>query len=107
MGGEGVEPVELFAECTGHVVDGVDNLRIQLNLAAARDSHRPWLAYARLVVAVDVGAHGEFGAVFFGVEELSDAVGVFEGILAAGDRARDRHGFHVAALDAHEHFRAR
>ena len=62
-------------------------------------------ADARLVVAVDVGAHVEFEFVLLRIQQLPDLLGIADRIDAARDGARDRAGLDPPAVGAHEHFR--
>ena len=102
---EGVERVELGPQDALHVVHRVDQPGIELHLAAPDHPHRARLADARLVVAVDVGAHRELGLVLGRIDELRDLGGVAQGVLAAGDGAGDRAGFDSPALDPDVHLR--
>ena len=85
------------------MIDRVDQARVELDLPAADHPHRARLADARLVVAVDVSAHGELGLVLGRVEQLRDLGGVAEGVVAARDGAGDRAGLDPPALDPHVH----
>ena len=62
-------------------------------------------ADARLVVAVDVGAHVEFELVLLRIQQLPDLLGIADRIDAARDGARDRAGLDPPSVGAHEHFR--
>src|SRR5690606_30020029 len=89
------------------VVDGVDQARIHLDLTSADDPHRARLADPALVVAVDVGAHGELRLVLPRVEQLADLRLVLDRVPAAADRAGDRAGLDPApGGDADIHLRA-
>src|SRR5690606_31635768 len=55
VGEEGVERVEAGAQLALHVIDGVDEARVELDLPAPDPAHRARLADARFVVAIDVG----------------------------------------------------
>jgi hypothetical protein len=59
----------------------------------------------RLVVAIHVRAHGELGLVLLRVEQLTDLVGVAEGVRAPGDGPGDRAGFDPPAVHAYVHLR--
>ena len=61
VGEEAVERVVTFAQPPLDMVDGVDQPRVNLDLAVPDHSHAVCLAHPRLVVAVDVRAHGELG----------------------------------------------
>ena len=103
VGEEGVERVEAGQEPPFDVVDGVDQPRVHLDLAAADDPHAPGHADPRLVVAVDVGAHRQLGRVLGRVEQRQDLGGIPDGIPAARDGAGDGAGLHAVAVDAHVH----
>src|SRR5205814_2864927 len=100
-----VERVEFGCELTLDMIDGVNEPRIHLDLAPADDAHAPRHADARLVVAIDIGAHRQFALVLFGVEQFADPLGIFERIAAARDRAADRAGLDTPAFDADIHLR--
>ena len=85
------------------VVDGVDEPRVELDRAPREHAHAARLADAALVVAVDVGAHGELGLLLRVGEEAADLLGVAERVGAARDRARDRARLDAAAAHAHVH----
>ena len=101
---ERVEGVHAFAQPALDMVDGVDQARIHLDLAAADDAHRARLADARLVVAVDVRAHGQLGFVLLGIEQLAGPARRRE--MASSPRLMVPEIGQVstpAAVDAHEH----
>ncbi len=103
VGEEGVEGVEPGAQAALDVVDGVDEAGVHLDLAAADDLDGAGDADARLVVAVDVGAHGQLGLLLHRAEQRADGLGVLHGVGAAGDGAGDRAGLDPVALDADVH----
>ena len=100
---EGVERVELGTEPPLHVIHGVDESRVHLDLAAADHPHAARDADARLVVAVHVGAHRQLRLVLGRVEQRPDLDRVGDGVAAARDRARDRAGLDAVAGHAHVH----
>ena len=61
-------------------------------------------ADARLVVAVDVGAHVELEFVLLGIQQLADLLGIADRVDAARDGAGDRTGLDPRPIGAHEHF---
>ena len=58
-----VERIVAFAQPSLDVIDGVDQARVHLDLAASDHLHTLGFAHTRLVVAIDIGAHGELGLV--------------------------------------------
>src|SRR5207248_656923 len=104
MAEEAVERIELLAQHALDVIDGVDQPRIELDLPSPDDPHGARLADARFVVAVDVRAHRELALVLYGVEQFPDALGVFDWVAAARNRAADRAGFDPLSLDPDIHF---
>ncbi len=103
VGEEGVEGVELGAQPALDVVDGVDEAGVELDLAAADDLDRAGDADARLVVAVDVGAHGQLRLLLHAGQQRADGLGVLDGVAAAGDGAGDRAGLDPVAADPDVH----
>ena len=102
---EAVEGIHVLAQPPLDVIDRVDQPGVHLDLPPPDDLHRAWLADARLVVAVDIGAHRQLALVLLGVEELEDLLRVGDRILAAPDRPGDRAGLDPPARYPHEHFR--
>ncbi len=78
-----VKGVELRPQPTFDVVDGVDDPAVQLDLPAADDLHAAGHADPRLVVAIHVGAHGEFGLLLGRYEQSPDVLRVGQRIVAA------------------------
>ena len=105
MGEEGVEDVALVEQLALDVIDGVEEFGIGFDEPSVDEADGTGDTDAGFVVAVHVGAHGEFGLVFFGVEEVEDLFGVGHGVVAAADGAADGAGFDGFAVDADEHFR--
>ena len=105
MGEEGVEGVELGPEPALHVIHGVDEPGVHLDLTATDHAHAAGHADARLVVAVDVGAHRQLGLVLGRGEQGDDLGRVADGIMPTGDRPRDRAGLHTIPVDPHVHLR--
>src|SRR3989441_467240 len=100
---ERLERVEFAPEAPFDVVHGVDQPGVHLDLSAADHPDAAGNADARLVVAIDVRAHGQLGLVLRRREEGDDLGGVADRVVTAGDRPRDRAGLHAIALDAHVH----
>jgi hypothetical protein len=103
VGQERVERVELGPEAALHVIDRVDKAGVHLDLTPADDANAPRDADPRLVVAIDVRAHGQLGLVFARGEERDDLRGVADRIAAPRDRPRDRAGLDAVAVDPHVH----
>ena len=61
MGEERVERIEALGEPAFHVVDGMEHAGVGFDQAAADDPDGSGHAHARLVIAIHVGAHGQFG----------------------------------------------
>ena len=59
VGEKPVQCVEAFAQRSFHVINGVNESRVELELSASDDAHAPRLAHPGFVVPVDIGAHGE------------------------------------------------
>jgi hypothetical protein len=102
---ERVERIAARGEPTLDVVDGVDESAVDLDLATTDDAHGAGKADPGLVVAVDVGAHGELGLLLGRGQQLPDLLGVGERVVASGDRPGDRAGLHSVAFDPHVHLR--
>src|SRR5262249_14935624 len=100
-----VERVELFAQVAFDVIDRVDEPRVHFYLPAADHAHTAGLADARLVVAVDVSTHGEFGLVLTRIQQPLDLQRVTDGVAAARDRPGDRAGLDAVAVHPDVHFR--
>ena len=105
VGEKSIEGVEVLAQCPFHVVHRVNEARVELELPAADNAHAARHADSRLVVSIDVSAHGEFRFFFFGVQQLQYLRRVSNGILAAGDGAGDGAGLDAPAVDTYVHFR--
>ncbi len=103
VGEERVEGIEARAEAALHVIDGMDQPRVHLDLPAADDPDAPGDGDARLVVAVDVGAHRQLGGVLGRGEQGQDLGGVADGVAPARDGPGDRAGLDAIAVDAHVH----
>ena len=102
---EAVERVELLAQYALDMIDGVDQPRIELDLAPPDDLHGARHADPRLVVAVDVRAHRQFALVLHGIEQFANALGILDRVAAARDRAADRAGLDPLPVDADIHLR--
>src|SRR5439155_9049439 len=94
-----VERIEGLGQYALDMIDGVDQARIELDLAPADDPHAAGYRHSRLVVAVDIGAHRQLALVLRRVEQLADALGVLDRVAAAGDRAADRAGLDPPSFD--------
>ena len=105
MGEKSIERVEARPQDAFDVIDGVKQLRIGFDLPPRQHLDGAGHADARLVVAVDIGAHVELEFVLFRIEQLPDLLGIADRIDPARDGAGDRAGLDPAAVAAHEHFR--
>ena len=105
MGGEGVQGVEAFRQDAFQVIHGVHEAGIGFDQAPPDEPHGARLADPRHVVAVHVGAHGEFRLLFFRGDELLDVFGRFHGGISHGNGAGDGAGFHAPPLHPDVHFR--
>src|SRR5690606_3106994 len=103
VGEEGVQRVEPGPQPPLDVVDGVDEPRVELDLAAADDLDGAGDGDARLAVAVDVAAHGQLRLLLDAGQEGADGLGVADRVGAAGGGAGDRAGLDPVAGDADEH----
>ena len=103
VGQKGVEPVEARAQPALDMIDGVDQPGIHFDLAAPDYPDAARRADARLVVAVDVGAHRQFGFVFGRIEQLADLFVILHRRRAALDGAGDRTSLDPVAGNPHEH----
>ena len=74
------------------MIDRVDEPGVHLDLPAPDDLHRSSLADARLVVTVDVGAHGELALLLLIAQDLLDVLRVLERVTPPPDGAGDRAG---------------
>src|SRR5699024_4049347 len=61
VGEEGVQGVEFGEQGALDVVDGVDEAGVHLDLTSSDDLDAAGFAHAGLVVAVHIGAYGQFG----------------------------------------------
>ena len=103
LGQESVERIEALVEDSLNVIHGVEQPRIALDQPAADHFYRAGRADARLVVAVDVGAHRQLGLFFGRVEQCQDQVVILQRVARAARRPGDRAALHPPALDAQEH----
>ncbi len=87
VGEKAVQRVIAFAQYSFHVIDGVNEARVHFDLSSAYHLDAAGLADAGLVVAVDVGAHGELGVFFLRRQKLQYLGGVADGVAAALDGA--------------------
>ena len=87
------------------MIDSVEQAGVRLDDAPPDHLHRARLADSRFIIAVYVGAHGELGFLFFGIQQLANALGVVYGVAGAACGARNRAGFDALPFHAHEHFR--
>jgi hypothetical protein len=69
------------------MVNGVKQLRVGLDLPTGENFNGPGNADARLVVAIDIGAHVEFEFVLLGIEQLTNLLGIADRIHPARDGA--------------------
>ena len=102
---ERVEPGHAGPQAPLDMVDRVEQAGIGLDLAAGEQLHRAGPADARLVVAVDIGAHRQLDLVLLGVDQRLEPLGILHRAAAAPRGAGDRAGFDAVALDPHEHLR--
>mmetsp|Transcript_37491 Transcript_37491/g.79876 ORF Transcript_37491/g.79876 Transcript_37491/m.79876 type:complete len:371 (+) Transcript_37491:484-1596(+) len=84
---EGVERVETLSQVALDVVDGVDQPRVHLDLAPADDRDRAGAADTRLVVAIDIRAHGELRLLLLVREDGLDVLRILQRVPPAPDRA--------------------
>jgi len=100
---EAIQRVELWRQGAFDVVYGVDQPRVQLHLPAPEDAHTARLADATLVIAVDIGAHGQLGLVLGRVQQGADLPRIRQCVRAAGNGAGDRAGLDAPPLHPHVH----
>ena len=102
---ECVERIETFFQKTFHVVNGVEQSGISFDQAPSDHFHRARFADARLIVAIDIGAHGQLGFFFGRVEQVSNLFRVDQGIIGAARGACDGTGLDTLAFHPDKHFR--
>src|SRR5713226_6225268 len=100
---ESIKSIELLAQMTFDMIDGVNEPRIHLNLSAADHTHAAGLADARFVVTIDIGTHSEFRLVFAGIQQSLDLYSVADRIAAASDSAGDGTGLNPVAVNSDVH----
>ena len=100
---ERIERIEAFLQKTFDMIHGMEQARVGFNQAASDHLDGAGLADAALVVAVDVGAHGELGLFFRRVEQRADIFFVLKRIAGAPRRAGDGTGFDALAFHPHKH----
>ena len=98
VGEERIERIEAGPQNALDMIDGVKQLRIGLDLPPRENFDRSRHADARLVVAIDVGAHVELELVLLRVQQFADLFGVADGISAARDGPGNRAGLDPAAI---------
>ena len=89
------------------MVHRVEQAHVAFNQPPPNDFHRSRHANARFVVAVDVGAHRQFGLFFSRHQQLLNVLGIQHRIAGPPRSAADRTRFHPRPLHAHKHFRGR
>jgi hypothetical protein len=97
-------PYQARAQLPLDVVNRVEEPGVAFDHAPPQEAHRTGFANARLVVAVDVGAHRQLYLVLVRVIERANIVGILHRIVAASYGARDRRGLDAPAVDPDEHF---
>ena len=60
-------PIKPVAQAAFDMVDRMDQARIHFDLTTSKNADAAGFADARLVVAIDIGAHGQFGFFFGGI----------------------------------------
>ncbi len=105
VGEEGVQRVESGPQPSFHMVDGVDDSAVDLDLAPPDYPDAAGLADPGLVVAVHVGAHGQLGFLLRRIEQRADVRRVLQRSSAAGDRSGDRAGLDPVPGHSHVHLR--
>ena len=103
MGQEGIERIKPVTQAAFDVIDRVDQARIHFDLTPTQNADAARFADARLVVAVDIGAHGEFRFFLGGVQKSSDVFGILNRVAATRDGAGNRAGFDALSLDPDIH----
>src|SRR5262249_13483991 len=83
MGKERIERVEARPQHAFDMIDGVEQLRVGLDLSPRQHLDRTGYADARLVVTIDIGAHVELELVLLRVQELANLLGVADRIGTA------------------------
>ena len=102
-----IQRIESWLQNAFHVIDGVEDAGVGFDQPASDHFHRTRNRHARLVVAVDVAAHGQLGLFLGRIQQLADAVGVAQRIARAPRGSGDGAGFHAVAFHSHEHLRRR
>ena len=100
---ESVERIEAFLQESFHVIHRVVQTGVRLNHPPRDHLHRSWLAHARFVVAIDIGAHRQLGFFLSRVQQLPDAMSIVNGVASAACRPRDRARFHAVPFHPHKH----
>ncbi len=83
----------------------MDQARIHFDLTPAQNADAAGFADACLVVAINIGAHGEFRLFLGRIQQCADIFGILNRITATCDGAGDRAGFDTLSLDPDIHFR--
>ena len=105
VGKKPIEGVETLAQCPLDVIDRVYQARIEFELPPADDPHATRHAHPRLIIAIHVGAHGEFRFFLLGVQQFQYLCRVSDGILAPRNGAGYGTGLDAAPVDAYVHLR--
>src|SRR5262245_54294260 len=87
------------------MVNGVEDSGIGLDEAASDHLYRSRHADTRLVVAVYIGAHRQFGLFLGRVEQVANGVGIYHGIARPARGAGDGTRFDTVPFHTHERLR--
>ena len=107
MAEEAVQRVEAFPQRPLDMVHRMDQPRVKLDLPPADHPHRTGFANPRLVVAVHIGTHGQFGRILGRIQQRQNLRRIPDRIRAARDGAGNRAGLDPPPLDPDIHFRRR
>ena len=100
-----VQRIEAVGQHAFDMIHGMKHAGVGFDQAAVQHPHRPGHAHPRLIVAVDVGAHGQFRLFLERIEQLLDVGRVAHSVAGAARGAGDRTTADAPAFGAHEHLR--
>ena len=102
-----IQRIEAFGQRGFDVIDGVKHAGVGFDQLAPDHFHRTRHRDARLIVAVDVGAHRQLRLFLGRIQQLANVVGIAQRIARAPRGSRNGTSFNAPAFDAHEHLRRR
>ena len=105
MGQERIQRIKPITQPAFDMINRVDQARIHFDLTSAQNTDAARFTDPCFVVAINIGAHGQFRLILGRIQQCANVFGIFNRIATTRNRARDRAGFNALPVDPNIHFR--